>query len=206
MESRERFLLVNSIQIFTMTLAQVAPIVAAIFVSPSLTVVIPTAAVSQGLGAILVLAVVYRLEGPFSLRAIDWEEARKLLGYGGWMFATNVFYPALASADQFVIGSVMGVASVAHYAVPMSLVARSVAIPVAFGRTLSTHVKPTRRCRSRAGSARAFIDGVWLCRHLCSVDDPFSTFFRYWVGADFAMVSAPVAQVLFPGFGWERYP
>jgi O-antigen/teichoic acid export membrane protein len=25
------------------------------------------------------------------------------------------------------------------------------------------------------------------------------TFFRYWIGADFAAVAAPVAQVLFPG-------
>ena len=25
------------------------------------------------------------------------------------------------------------------------------------------------------------------------------SFFRYWIGADFALVSAPVAQVLFPG-------
>src|SRR5258708_5839269 len=119
-----------------MTLAQVAPVVAAVFVSPSPTVVTPRAPVAQGLGAIAVLTVVYRLEGPFSLRTVDWGEARKLLGYGGWMFATQVIYPALASADQFVIGSVMGVAAVAHYAVPMSLVQRSAAIPVALGRTL----------------------------------------------------------------------
>ena len=57
-----------------------------------------------------VLAVVYRLEGPFLLRSVDWGEARKLLGYGGWMFATNVVYPELASADQFIIGSMIGVA------------------------------------------------------------------------------------------------
>src|SRR6185312_799189 len=25
------------------------------------------------------------------------------------------------------------------------------------------------------------------------------TFFRYWIGPDFALVSAPVAQILFPG-------
>jgi hypothetical protein len=59
-----------------------------------------------------------------------------VLGYGGWMFATNVVYPALAPADQFVIGSLMGVASVAHYGVPMNLVQRSAAILVALGRTL----------------------------------------------------------------------
>src|SRR6202020_1350087 len=89
LESRELFLLVNSIQIVAMTFTQVAPVLAAVFVSPSLTVVNPTAAVAQALGAIGLLAVVYRLEGPFSLRAIDWAEARKLLGYGGWVFPTN---------------------------------------------------------------------------------------------------------------------
>jgi O-antigen/teichoic acid export membrane protein len=75
LESRELFLLVNSIQIVTLTLAQVAPVIAAVFVSPSLTVVIPAAAVAQALGAIANLAVVCRLEGPFSLRAVDWGEA-----------------------------------------------------------------------------------------------------------------------------------
>jgi O-antigen/teichoic acid export membrane protein len=200
LESRELFLLVNSIQIFATTLAQVAPIVAAIFVSPSLTVVIPTAAVSQGLGAIAVLAVVYRLEGPFSLRAIDWGEARKLLGYGGWMFATNVVYPALASADQFVIGSVMGVAAVAHYAVPMSLIQRSAAIPVAFGRTLFPRMSSLSGDAAHALGTRALSMMAFGFAAICAPAMLLShTFFRYWIGADFAAAAAPVAQVLFPG-------
>jgi O-antigen/teichoic acid export membrane protein len=200
LESRELFPLVNGIQIVGTTITQVAPVIMAVFVSPSLTVVIPTQAVAQGLGAIAVLAVVYRLEGPFSLRAIDWGEARKLLGYGGWMFATNVVNPALASADQFVIGSAMGVSAVAHYAVPMNLVLRSGAIPVAFGRTFFP------RMSSLSGDA-AYVLGV---RGLSSMAYGFAavcapaiilspTFFRYWIGADFAAVSAPVAQFLFPG-------
>ena len=200
LESRELFLLVNSIQIFAMTIAQVAPVVAAIFVSPSLTVVIPTAAVAQALGAIAVLAVVYRLEGPFSLRAVDWGEARKLLGYGGWMFATNVFYPALASADQFVIGSVMGVASVAHYAVPMGLVQRSVAIPVALGRTLFPRMSSLSGDAAHALGTRALSTMAYGFAAICAPAIILSpTFFRYWIGADFATVAAPVAQVLFPG-------
>jgi O-antigen/teichoic acid export membrane protein len=200
LESRELFLLVNSIQIVAMTLAQVAPVVAAVFVSPSLTVVIPTAAVAQALGAIGVLAVVYRLEGPFSLRAVDWGEARKLLGYGGWMFATNVVYPALASADQFVIGSVMGVASVAHYGVPMNLIQRSAAIPVAFGRTLFPRMSSLSRDAAHALGTRALSTMAYGYAAICAPAMILSsTFFRYWIGADFAMVAAPVAQVLFPG-------
>jgi O-antigen/teichoic acid export membrane protein len=183
-----------------MTLAQVAPVVAAIFVSPSLTVVIPTAAVAQGLGAIAVLAVVYRLEGPFSLRAVDWGEARKLVGYGGWMFVTNVLYPALASADQFIIGSVMGVASVAHYAVPMSLVQRSAAIPVAFGRTLFPRMSSLSNDAAYALGTRALSTMAYGFAAICAPAMILtSTFFRYWIGADFATFAAPVAQVLFPG-------
>jgi O-antigen/teichoic acid export membrane protein len=200
LESRELFLLVNSIQICTMTVAQLAPVLAAIFVSPSLTVVIPTAAVAQGLGAIAVLAVVYRLEGPFSLRAIDLGEARKLLGYGGWMFATNVFYPALASADQFVIGSAMGVASVAHFAVPMGLVQRSVALPIALGRTLFPRLSSLSGDAAHALGMRALLIMAYGFATVCAPAIILSpTFFRYWISADFAAVSAPVAQVLFPG-------
>ena len=200
LESRELFLLVNSIQIFATTLAQVAPIVAAVFVSPSLTVVIPTAAMSQGLGAIAVLAVVYRFEGPFSLRTVDWGEARKLLGYGGWMFTTQVLYPALASADQFIIGSVMGVAAVAHYAVPMSLVERSAAIPTAFGRTLFPRMSSLSGEAAHALGRRALSMMAYGFATICAPAMILApTFFHYWIGPDFAVVAAPVAQVLFPG-------
>jgi hypothetical protein len=146
------------------------------------------------------LSVVYRLEGPFSLRAVDWGEARKLLGYGGWMFATNVLYPALASADQFIIGSVMGVASVAHYAVPMNPVQRSAAIPIAFGRTLFPRMSSLSGDAAHALGARALSTMAYGFAAICAPAMILSaTFFRYWIGADFSTVAAPVAQVLFPG-------
>ena len=200
LDSRELFLLVNLIQTVSMTLAQVAPVIMAVFVSPSLTVVIPTAVAAQAFGAITVLICVYRLEGPFSLRAIDWGEARKLLGYGGWMFATNVINPALGSADQFIIGSVMGVASVAHYAVPMNLVLRSGAIPWAFGRTFFPRMSSLSGDAAYALGARALSSMAYGFAAICAPAIILSpTFFRYWVGPDFALISAPVAQILFPG-------
>jgi O-antigen/teichoic acid export membrane protein len=200
LESRELFPLVNAIQIVGTTVTQVAPVIMAVFVSPSLTVVIPTQAVAQGLGAIAVLAVVYRLEGPFSLRAIDWREARKLLGYGGWMFATNVATPALASADQFVIGSAMGVGAVAHYSVPMNLVLRSGAIPVAFGRTFFPRMSSLSGDAAHGLAVRGLSSMAYGFAAVCAPAIVLSpTFFRYWIGADFANISAPVAQFLFPG-------
>jgi len=200
LESRELFLLVNLIQTVAIALAQVAPVVMAVFVSPSLTVIIPTAVAAQAMGSIAVLFVVHRLEGPFSLRAIDWGEARKLLGYGSWMFATNVINPALGSADQFIIGSIMGVTAVAHYAVPMNLVLRSGAIPWAFGRTFFPRMSSLSGDAAYGLGARALSTMAYGFAAICAPAIILSpAFFRYWVGADFALISAPVAQILFPG-------
>src|SRR5271170_2282626 len=104
LESRERFLLANSLQILGMSLGQIAPVIMAVLVSPSLTVVIPTVAVMQAATAIVIGVCVYRLEGPFSLRAFDRAEARTLLHYGGWVTVTS---PFLMAADQFLIGSLI---------------------------------------------------------------------------------------------------
>jgi O-antigen/teichoic acid export membrane protein len=200
LESREQFVLVNSIQIVGMSLSQIAPVVMAVAVSPSLQVIIPTAAAAQASMAIAILVVVYRLEGPFSLRSVDRQEARKLLGYGGWMFATNVVYPVLASADQFLIGSLMGVTTVTHYAVPMSLVWRSGAIPVAFGRTFFPRMSSLPSEAASTLGARALSTMGYGFAAICAPAIILSpTLFRYWIGADFALVAAPVAQILFPG-------
>ena len=91
------------------------------------------------------------------------------------MFATNVIYPALASADQFIIGSVMGVASVAHYAVPMGLVVRSAAIPIAFGRTLFPRISSLSGDAAHTLGARALSSlALWLCHHLRSSNHPLA--------------------------------
>jgi len=90
LESRERFLLVNCLQVASTSLSQIAPVVVAVTISPSLTAVIPAAALAQAASVVAILAVVYRLEGPFSFRSFDREEARTLLGYGGWMAVTNL--------------------------------------------------------------------------------------------------------------------
>ena len=135
LESSERFLLANMLQILGMSVSQIAPVVMAVVVGPSLTVVIPAAAVAQASGVVIALAVVYRLEGPFSLRAFAPQEARALLGYGGWITVSGIISPLLVSLDQFLIGSLMGVAAVAHYSIPMNFVVRSQIFPAALART-----------------------------------------------------------------------
>ena len=116
------------------------------------------------------------------------------------MFATDVVNPALASADQFVIGSAMGVSAVAHYSVPMNLVLRSGAIPVAFGRTFFPRMSSISGEAAYTLGARGLSSMAYGFAAVCAPAIILSpTFFRYWIGADFAAISAPVAQLLFPG-------
>ena len=66
LESRERFLLANVLQVAGMSIGQIAPVILAVAVSPSLAVVIPAAATAQALTMIAILIAVYRIEGPLS--------------------------------------------------------------------------------------------------------------------------------------------
>ena len=205
LESRERFLAANLFQMFSMILSQVAPVAVAVFVSSSLEVVIPSVAVAQGLSILIQLVYVYRLEGPIYVYRLDgptfdWAEARKLLGYGGWVTVSSVISPLLVSADQFLIGSLIGVAGVAHYAVPMNLVVRSQTVPAALARTFFPRMSVLSGDAARDLGARALLTLGYGYAAICAPGIVISpVFFRYWIGPDFAQIAAPVAQILFIG-------
>jgi O-antigen/teichoic acid export membrane protein len=200
LESRERFLLANLLQILSASLSQIAPVIVAVFVSPALTVVIPTVVIMQAASTIITGVCVYRLEGPFSIRAFDWSEARTLLHYGGWVTVTSVIYPILVAADQFLIGSLIGVAEVAHYAVPMNLITRTMTFPAALGRTFFPRLSSLPRDTAHQLAGRALQTLGYAYAAICAPGIILApVFIRYWIGADFGLVSGPVAQILFFG-------
>ena len=200
LESRERFFLANLLQILTMSLSQIVPVILAVFVSPSLTVVMPSIALMQAAGMMVTGICVYWLEKPFSFRAFDWSEARTLLHYGGWVTVTAVIYPILVAADQFLIGSLIGMAEVAHYAVPMNLVTRTMTFPAAVGRTFFPRLSSLPREAAHELAGRALLTLGYSYAVVCAPGIILApVFIRYWIGADFALVSGPVAQILFFG-------
>jgi O-antigen/teichoic acid export membrane protein len=199
-ESRERFLLANLLQILTGSLAQVVPVITAVIIGPSLTVAISVTTIAVAAGVLVTLAVVYRLEGPFSSVVFSRAEARALLGYGGWVSATNLASPFMSSADQMIIGSVLGVGQVPHYSVPMSLVMRLATIPAALGRSFFPRMSSLSRDAAYALASRSLSVVGYGFGAICALGIILApTFFRYWMGADFAAHSGPVAQILFIG-------
>ena len=100
------------------------------------------------------------------------------------MTVTNLVAPALAAADQFIIGSIVGIVAVAHFAVPMSLVQRSNAIPVAFGRTFFPRMSSLSGEDSRVLAERALATMGYGFAAVCAPAIILSpTLLRYWIGA-----------------------
>jgi O-antigen/teichoic acid export membrane protein len=200
LESRERFLLANVLQVSGTSLGQIVPVILAVIISPSLAIVIPAATVARGLTVAAILIAVYRDEGPLSLAAFDRHQAGKLLGYGGWISVSGVIGPILASLDQFVIGSVLNVAAVAHYAVPMNLVTRSQVFAAALTRTLFPRMSSVGPDEARDLASRALLSLAYAYGAICAPAIILTpVFFRYWIGAEFSEVAAPVAEILFFG-------
>ena len=71
---------------------------------------------------------------------------------------------------------------------------------MAFGRTFFPRMSSLSGDAAYALAARALSSMAYGFAAVCAPAIILSpTFFRYWIGADFALVSAPVAQLLFPG-------
>jgi O-antigen/teichoic acid export membrane protein len=200
LESREHFLLANVLQVSGTSLGQIVPVILAVVVSQSLAIVIPAAVVARALTVAAILIAVYRNEGPLSLAAFDRHQARKLLGYGGWISVSGIISPILMSLDQFVIGSVLNVAAVAHYAVPMNLVTRSQIFAGALTRTLFPRMSSVGKDEAHRLASRALLSLAYGYGAICAPAIILTpVFFRYWISADFAAVAAPVAEILFFG-------
>jgi O-antigen/teichoic acid export membrane protein len=200
LESRDRFLVANVLQIAGATLGQVLPLLCAVFISPSLSIVIPATVFSRGLSVILILGFVLYVEGLPHLRSFDRKRAWELLGYGGWVSVSAIINPLLGSLDQLVIGSVLGVAAVTYYAVPMNLVLRSQILVTAMSRTLFPQWARAAPEQANALAERALVALAYGYAVICAPAIVLITpFIVWWMGKDFASIAGPLAELLLIG-------
>jgi O-antigen/teichoic acid export membrane protein len=199
-ESREDFLAVNVLDLVGMVLGQILPITFAVVVGPSLAIVIPAAFLARAVSVGLTVAFVARSEGVSTLRVFDRARLRELMGFGAWVSVTNIVGPLLTSIDQLLIGSTLGAAAVAHYAVPMSLATRSQVIAGALSRTLFPRFSRLEPKEAKELAVRSVVSLGYSFGAICGpaiiLGGPFLTL---WMGVDFASRSAPVMELLMIG-------
>jgi O-antigen/teichoic acid export membrane protein len=199
-ESRERFLVSNLFSSLSSILAQVTPLLCAIFIGPELNVIVPAALLARVASTLAVLAYVIHTERPIRLSQFDRQHVRPLLGYGAWVSLTGIISPLLETVDQMIIGALLGPAAIAHYNVPMNLATRTQFVATAMAKTLFPRLSSLR---SDEAHALALQSTVVLAYGFCLVCSPAiilaGPFLNLWIGAEFASYSTPVAIILLIG-------
>jgi O-antigen/teichoic acid export membrane protein len=136
LQGREQFLKTNTVSVTSTILFQLFPLGVAWFIGPRLPWLL-AAAVSARIAAILVLW--FFCHGEFNRgQHPRWrpDEARRLLGFGGWVTLNGLMWPLLIMADRFIIGAVLGARAVAVYTIPFQLAQRSGIVPTALSNAL----------------------------------------------------------------------
>jgi O-antigen/teichoic acid export membrane protein len=200
LDSRERFLLSTALGCCGVILGQVLPLVCVMIWGPSLTVIIPALMLVRSGVLAAMLAIVFSVEWPIRSALPDLVWARKLFGYGAWVSVTSVISPVLDTFDQMIIGRMLGVASVAHYAVPMNLAIRSQVLAQALARTLFPRLSREAIETGRYLTGRAALSLIYVFGAVCGPAIVLiGPFLDLWVGREFAEASTTVAQILMLG-------
>jgi len=136
LESRERFLALNIAQFFGSLHLAVAPLLAVLWIEPSIEIAVAATAISRAIGVFPIAILAWRqyeMRQPLIFRK---ETIKDLFAYGGWITATNVISPLLVSIDQFLIAGIKGAAALPYYSIPFSLASKMLILPNAAARAL----------------------------------------------------------------------
>ncbi len=197
-----RFAEMNLVNVVLGTLTQLVPLAVAIWVTPSLTVVLPALYASRllVLGGFLGV-VVTRVTKGWQM-AFDRAEARKLFSFGGWMTLSSVISPIIAALDRFLIGSLLGVRQVSHYSVPYQLAERSLFVPSALLQALFPRISGAPDAKSARDLSRR---GLYAVAAICAPPMVFGTVFMHpfltlWISRAFAGEASLIGQIVLTGF------
>src|SRR6185369_13342225 len=68
--------------------------------------------------------------------AFDYQQARPVLHFGGWITVSNLVSPLMANMDRFLIGSLLSIGAVTYYSAPFDMVTKLFLLVGALGSVL----------------------------------------------------------------------
>lgn len=199
-----RFAELNLINVVVGSASQILPLLAAWWISPSLTVILPvlyfTRALIMACYMWVIAARVLRSWRP----RFDRGRVKDLLSFGGWVAISGLVAPLMTSLDRYLIGSFAGLKAVSHYSVPYQLAERTLILPVALVNAMFPRIAAARTDEARALGVRGIraIGAVMGCVMVGGVA-VLHPVLHWWIGADFANAATLGGQILLMGFWWN---
>jgi O-antigen/teichoic acid export membrane protein len=200
LQGLHRFATLNIISVAGTMLFQLLPLAAALFWSPSLTVLLPLAILARALTlAMLWLDCRRNLLKGHPVR-YHWSEIGVLLRFGFWVTISAFFVPFMTMIDRFVIGAFISAAAVSAYVVPLNLGDRLSIL----GNSAGTALFPRFSSMTREEAAELAYNSerVLLAMMLVAAVAAIfliGPFISLWVGSEFSMKSAPAGEILMAG-------
>jgi len=200
LEAHQRFNVIAAIRVPLGVLTFAGPLVTLQF-SPS----IAWATTVLLLGRALAMLVFFwaaakirdELTGPIE---IDRHTVRPLVSFGGWLTLTNIVGPLMTYLDRFFISAILGLSAVAYYVTPYEILTRmqvlaQAVMGVTFPAMAAAHGGDPLRMRTLFGNVGRVV--FWSMFPITSAAFLFSPdALTLWLGEEFQIKSAPVAQLL----------
>lgn len=203
LESRSRFVAINSIRLPNGVLTSCTPWLVALHTND-------LRAVMSGLLAVRLataLAYAWLARAEFTHgAAVPRGHLRSMLRFGGWLTVTNLFGPLLSYVDRFAIAALLSMAAVTHYTIPFDALSRLPTVPIAmmgvlFPLLAHAHGSTGQAAASTSAllvSAVRLMLAFWLpALALFVLLGPW--LLHWWVGAEIAQASGPVWNYLAVG-------
>ena len=200
LQGREKFVSLNVAQVLNSVFSQVLPLLAALYLGPSLPLLIVTTMIGRLLYFLVLLWQCARFVPLRAFPVVDPGLVPQLFRYGGWVSATSIVSPLIVVFDQFVIGGSISSRAVAVYSVPFNLANRLTIVP----SSLAAALFPRLAAESGETSSRLAHEALLA---LIVVITPsviaglilVGPFLRLWLGAGFVDASAVVGQIILIG-------
>lgn len=200
LEATQRFELVNAVKCPNSILTFLLPLIGLLlgFHLPGIVVLILVTRV----GALLTFIVMDLRIFPWLRKySVSFVFFARLFAYGRWVTVTSIVGPILVYLDRFLIGSILSMTAVAYYSAPYEAMTRLLIIPASLTITLFPVFSILEGAKDRQKLGILFARSVkYILLILGGVALMVGLFAReilqIWLGADFAIKSTSVLQIL----------
>jgi O-antigen/teichoic acid export membrane protein len=203
LEALHRFDLFNAVKIPS-SLFNYLGAVALVYITNNLAALVGLIVIGRIIALLaLVLLCIRAAPGLWSKTSFNAAVLRQLTGFGGWVTVSSLVTPLIGLMDRFIIGAFLSMSAVAYYATPYEVVTKLWIFPASL---LSVMFPVFSALSVRAGaeirelSIRATNYLVLAVSPIVAILVCFpGELLDLWIGADFAIQSAPVARWLAVG-------